>query len=195
MENNYHRQNFERDHGADAPEAVNFMSPMTPGTNIESELQKQYQVSHDGIGRTPILASDTEKEAVLVGHDSYGMHVVPLEHKADYPETATVAETATVVSPQSPWTPSTDYTKRAMSDAGKESLPATRDEENGGGGKKDADNKIFGMSRKLFLILVVVLIIVVAAAIGGGVGGAVAASSKSKSDAAAASTTSSIAAR
>lgn len=172
---------YHRDADAHAPEAVDMLSPMTPVANLESELQSRYQSAHH-VERQPLppTFADTEKEVVNLEHDSGAKHVVPLELTSEYPETATI------VSPQTPWSSHAETLKaKSMSDAtAPEALPPRDDE---GGAKKE--QKILGMSKKVFLIVVVIVIIIIAAAVGGGVGGAVASTKKSDATPATATTT------
>ncbi|KAH0599509.1 hypothetical protein MHUMG1_02297 [Metarhizium humberi] len=156
--------NDHDDPDAHAPEAVGMLSPITPQSNLENELQAKYQSARSSERQPlPPRPADSEKEVVNLEHDSALKHVVPLELTSEYPETATVA------SPPTPRITDADTLKaRSMSDAAPEALPP-----GGQGGPR-----ILGMSKKAFLILVAVTIIVVAAAVGGGVGGAVASSKK-----------------
>lgn len=180
----YHQYEPERDHGAHAPEAVDMMSPMTPGSNIERELQKQYQSQNQSPHgqyqpslRSPMTPDDTEKEAVF--HEDDGLHVVPSEHAAQYPETATTA------SPPTPSIAKDSIPTPVLPDAKPEdhSIPPGRDAGLEPVVKKPEEKKIFGIRRKIFIPLAVVLVLIIAAAIGGGVGGAVASrNSNGKSD-------------
>ena len=95
--NSYHHRGHS-DVDAHAPEAVDMLSPMTPVTNLESELQSRYQSSRNAEQHPLPTLADTEKEVVSMEHDNAAKHVVPLELSSQYPETATV------VSPQTPWT-------------------------------------------------------------------------------------------
>lgn len=153
--------NDHEDPDAHAPEAVGMLSPITPQSNLENELQAKYQSARSSERQPPPpRPADSEKEVVNLEHDSALKHVVPLELTSEYPETATVT---------SPRATDADTLKaRSMSDAAPEALPP-----GGQGGPR-----ILGMSKKAFLTLVAVTIIVVAAAVGGGVGGAVASSKK-----------------
>ncbi|KAF5128188.1 hypothetical protein E5D57_009122 [Metarhizium anisopliae] len=156
--------NDHDDPDAHAPEAVSTLSPITPQSNLENELQAKYQ-SARSLERQPPppRPADSEKEVVNLEHDSALKHVVPLELTSEYPETAAVAN------PQTPRATHADTLKaRSMSDTAPEALPP-----GGQGGPR-----ILGMNKRTFLILVAVIIIVVAAAVGGGVGGAVASSKK-----------------
>ncbi|KAG8417558.1 hypothetical protein J3458_005054 [Metarhizium acridum] len=177
FENNDHR-----DPDAHAPEAVDMLSPMTPLSNLESELQTKYQSARSSERQPPPQRpADSEKEVVSLEHDSALKHVVPLELTSEYPETATV------VTPPTPRTMDADTLKvRSMSDAAPEALPP-----GGEGGGANKDQRILGMSRKAFLILIAVVIIIVAAAVGGGVGGAVASTKKSDATPATSSSSSS----
>jgi hypothetical protein len=182
----YHHNAAENDHGVNDPEPVDMLSPMTVGSNIERELQNQYQWQYQSAHeqyhssqRSHMTPDDTEKEAVLVGHDSAGLHAVPSEHNAEYPETTTTGSppiNSITKEGATPVIPETEH----------HSLPAGRDGE--GGINKKEDRKILGFNRKVFISLAVALVITIAAAIGGGVGGAVA---SRKSDNSAASSTSS----
>ncbi|OAQ59477.1 hypothetical protein VFPPC_14779 [Pochonia chlamydosporia 170] len=182
----YHQNEAENDHGANAPESVDMLSPLTVGSNI-GELQRQYQSQYrstheqyQSSQRSPMAPDHTEKEAVLVGHDSTGLHIVPSEHKAEYPETVTTASPQIKPITKESATPAIPETKN-------HSLPADRDGD--GGIKKKDHRKILGFSRKVFIPLAVALVIIIAAAIGGGVGGAVA--SRKSDNGASSSTTSS----
>lgn len=157
--------NDHDDPDAHAPEAVGMLSPITPQSNLENELQAKYQSARSSERQPPPpRPADSEKEVVNLEHDSALKHVVPLELTSEYPETATVT---------SPRTTDADTLKaRSTSDAAPEALPP------GGQGRPSKGPRILGMSKKAFLILVAVTIIVVAAAVGGGVGGAVASSKK-----------------
>ena len=177
--------NHDRD--ANAPEVMQLSSPATNVPSLEREWQSQYQQTR-AAEHPPLPTGDTAKEAVINTDDKY---VVPMEVKAEYPETAT----ATATSPQLsvPWTPDSEHMQHVNSDVISPNTPheargvAPDPPPPGSDAEKEepkAKGKILGMSRKAFLILIVVLIIIIAAAMGGGVGGAVASSNKSKSDAA-----------
>ncbi|KAK4085853.1 hypothetical protein VFPBJ_10723 [Purpureocillium lilacinum] len=184
--------NHDRD--ANAPEVMQLSSPATNVPSLEREWQSQYQQTR-AAEHPPLPTGDTAKEAVINTDDKY---VVPMEVKAEYPETAT----ATATSPQMsvPWTPDSEHMQHVNSDVISPNTPheargvAPDPPPPGSDAEKEepkAKGKILGMSRKAFLILIVVLIIIIAAAVGGGVGGAVASSNKSKSDAATTSSSSS----
>ncbi|KAJ6445299.1 hypothetical protein O9K51_00058 [Purpureocillium lavendulum] len=182
----------DHDRDANAPEVAQLTSPSTAVPSFEREWQSQYQQTR-AAENPPLPSGDTAKEAYNLDGDA--KYVVPMEVKAEYPETVTGTPTATATSPQMsvPWTPDSVRMQPIPSGAVSPDKPhhdgnsLAQTPQPGPDPEKEETKdkqKILGMSRKAFLILIVVLIIVIAAAVGGGVGGAVASSNKSKADAA-----------